>query len=229
MSDRRSNQLGAAAGIVYAIGIFAAAAVTGGVPDFGASDRDIAGYYSDHSTTRFFAGAYLEVLTLLALVFFFGRVWRVLYDAEGDGGWLATTAFGAGVMALAVKLGSGPIAAAAYDRGNKGLSHEVGRAMIETNDLSFVLTWPIDAVFLAAAGAVLVRTRALPSWVGWSALAAAVVLVVGAPLSGREGGPLFLAFTLWVLATSIVLMRGFPQPLPRTSTTTARADQQPVA
>jgi hypothetical protein len=229
VSDRRLSQLGAAAGIVYAIGIFAAAAVTGGVPDFGASDRDIAAYYADHSTTRFFAGAYLEVLTLLALVFFFGRLWRVLRDAEGDGGWLATTAFGAGVISLAVKLGSGPIAAAAYDRGNKGLSHQVGRAMIETNDLSFVLTWPIDAVFLVAAGAVLVRTQVHPAWLGWTALVAAAILAVGAPLSGREGGPLFLAFTFWVLAASIVMLRGSRQTLANTPPTDARADEQPVA
>jgi hypothetical protein len=76
----------------------------------------------------------------------------------------------------------------------------------------FVLTWPIKAAFLAAAGAVLVRTRVLPSLLGWSALAAAAMLVVGAPLSGRAGGPLFLVFVLWVLAASVVLLRVRSRP-----------------
>jgi hypothetical protein len=228
MQDRQIDQLGAAAGIVYAVGIFGAAAVTGGVPDFSASDRDLAAYYSDHSTTRFFAGAYLEVLVLLALMFFLGRLWRLLRDAEGQGGWLATTAFGAGVLSLAVKLGSGPIAAAAYDRGNKGLSHQVGLAMIETNDLSFVLTWPIDAVFLAAVAGVLLRRPVPPSWLGWGALGAAVILVIGAPLSGREGGPLFVVFPLWVLAAGIVLMRESSRSLRNVPSTITRTDQQPV-
>jgi hypothetical protein len=33
------------------------------------------------------------------------------------------------------------------------------------------------------------------------------MLVVGAPLSGRAGGPLFPVFVLWVLAASVVLLR----------------------
>jgi hypothetical protein len=231
VTDRRLDQLGATAGIVYAVGIFAAAGVMGGVPDFSASNRDMSAYYADHSATRFFTGAYMEVLALLALVFFLGRMWRVLYDAEGDRGWLATTAFGAGIVSLGVKLGSGPVAAAAYDRGRSGLDHQVGRAMIETNDMAFVLTWPINAVFLAAAGAVIVRTRVLPRWLGWSGIAAAVTLVVGAPLSGREGGPLFLVFLLWVVAASITLLRrGGTRPLPAAARqTTTLADQRTLA
>jgi hypothetical protein len=58
-----------------------------------------------------------------------------------------------------------------------------------------------------------VRRQVLPSWLGWSALAAAAMLVVGAPLSGRAGGPLFLVFVLWVVAASVVLLRDASRPV----------------
>ena len=38
-------------------------------------------------------------------------------------------------------------------------------------------------------------------------------MLVGAPLSGRAGGPLFLVFVLWVLANSVVLLRDAARPV----------------
>jgi hypothetical protein len=74
----------------------------------------------------------------------------------------------------------------------------------------FVLTWPINAAFLAAAGARANRA-VLPSWLGWSALAAAM-LVVGAPLSGRAGARCSWC-SCYGLAASFVLLRHAARPV----------------
>ena len=75
----------------------------------------------------------------------------------------------------------------------------------------FVLTWPIKAAFLAAAGA---RANAGASLVaGLERAGSGRDAGGGCAAHGRAGGPLFLVFVLWVLSASVVLLRDASRPV----------------
>lgn len=76
----------------------------------------------------------------------------------------------------------------------------------------FVISWSAIAAFLGASGFAALWTRALPPWLGWSALVIGIGLFLAgaAPLTALWFFPYFLFF-VWVLATSVVLLRTEPR------------------
>jgi hypothetical protein len=58
------------------------------------------------------------------------------------------------------------------------------------------------SIFMFAIGAAILRTRALPVWLGWFALLLGVLA-----LAGPLGGIAFMIAPVWTLVTSIVLLR----------------------
>ena len=68
--------------------------LTGETPKPGASANKVAEYL-DRSSGQTWTGIYLELFGLALLVVFAGRMWATLREAEGAGGWIATTGFGA--------------------------------------------------------------------------------------------------------------------------------------
>ena len=75
------------------------------------------------------------------------------------------------------------------------------------NGVSFVLTWAIDAVLLAATAVVVFGTGALPRWLGWSAAVLSPALLVGVAFAHPLAFVPYVLTTLWIVATSIVLNR----------------------
>jgi hypothetical protein len=155
-------------------------------------------------------GILVELLGFAFFLFFLGSLWACLRDAEGAGGWLSATAFGAGLAEFAVKLGSGaPLLAT---RVNKGMDPEITRALIAMNDASFLLTFLPLAVMLSATAVVTIRWGALPRWLGWMAAVTALGLLGGLaggvidPYPGWAALPMLL-YVLWIVATSVVLIR----------------------
>ena len=75
----------------------------------------------------------------------------------------------------------------------------------------FVASWAAIGGFLAASGAAALWSRALPSWLGWSALVIgpALFLTSAVPLQPIWYYPYFL-FYIWVAATSVILLRSAP-------------------
>lgn len=67
-----------------------------------------------------------------------------------------------------------------------------------------MLSWALDAVMLAAAGGVILRTRCLPRWLGWWALVTAPLLLLNVPVA-VDGPPLFLLALIWIVATSVTI------------------------
>lgn len=196
MTDRLLERMGAACGIVYVV------LLIGGDSLGGPASR---------------VAFSLEILGFLFFLFFLGSLWSALRRAEKGSGWLSTTAFGAGLMAVTIKLGSAaPVLAARY-RAPGGLDSQLARSLQDMNNVSFALTFFPLAVLLVAFAIVAIRSGALPGWLGWIAAALAAAFLAGgvvgsANLESEWAGLPMLVFTLWVIATSVVLIRRAGEP-----------------
>lgn len=155
------------------------------------------------------AGLALELVGWAALVMFLGYLYGVLRRAEGDGGWLAPVAFGAGLVMVTIKLGSvGPLVAA-WHRRDDGLSISAAETLSDLGDALFVVSgWATGLLVATAAGSAL-ASRVLPHWLCWFGLVSGVATLVAGTvgiLYPSDYIPLpFLAGLLWVLVTSVVL------------------------
>ena len=192
MSDRLWQRLGAACGIVYVVLLMVAGNIGGPT-----------------STVAIF----LVFLAFTFFLFFLGGLWDTLRRVEGGSGWLSATAFGGGLVAIAVKLvGDAPLLAARY-RAGAGLDPQLARALQDMYDAAFLLHFFPLAVLLAAFAIVAIRSGGLPRWLGWAAAVISVALIAGAAVesanleSDEWAGLPFLLFLLWTLVTSVVLMR----------------------
>jgi len=100
MERRILPRLGAVCGILYVVLILVGDSVTVGLP-----------LVRDSVTV----GLPMELAGMILFVPFLGYLWSVLRQAEGEGGWLSATAFGAGLLSLTIKLGSAAPSLAARD------------------------------------------------------------------------------------------------------------------
>jgi hypothetical protein len=176
-----------------------------GMPSPSASPQEIGAYIHGHApTTLQWAGVYLEVGALLALVVFVVSLWRLLTEADRDG-WLPGIALAGGLLSAALKLGSLPAALAALYRAHD-ITPGVATALIDTNTAAFVLTWATFALMLGAAGIAGLRTGALARWLSWFAIATAVALMASIPAATSEP-PTFMLALIWIIATGVALIR----------------------
>jgi hypothetical protein len=212
MSDRLWLRLGAACGIVYTMLLIVGNEVLGpgdSAPAIFAARPEIAAWVANTPQTGLHRiGGYLELLALLLFVFFLGSLWSVLRRAESDSGWLATVAFAGGLLSIAIKIASLPAALAAFGRAGEGFDPQLIAALIDMNNIAFVLTWATNALLLGATAIVVIRTSALPRWLGWSAALIALGLLVAVTMPAADGAffPMLL-FLLWVPATGVALIR----------------------
>lgn len=164
------------------------------------------------------AGLSLELLGWLALVMFLGYLYRVLARAEGDDGWLAPAAFGAGLIMVSIKLGSVSPLVAGWHRRDGGLSVATAETLNDLGGAAFIVSgWATGLLVAFAAGSALV-SRVLPRWLCWFGVASGVATLVAGTMGilyPRDYLPLpFLAGLLWLLMTSVLLtLRASREPL----------------
>jgi hypothetical protein len=144
----------------------------------------------------------LELIGLLLFIPFLGYLWSVLREAEGPRGWLATTAFGAGLVDVTIKLGSLAPGKAAQNFGDTTATH---KALEDMNSVAFMVTMLPLSMMMAASAIIILRTRVLPRALGWLAALTAPALLVNGMFLDAEFGPAFLLFLLWTLLASVVL------------------------
>jgi hypothetical protein len=176
-----------------------------GMPGPSATTQEIGASIRAHApTTLEWAGVYLEVIALLALVVFVVGLWRMLAEADRDG-WLPGIALSGGLLSAALKIGSLPAACAALYRAHE-ISPGVATALIDANSAAFVLTWATFALMLGAAGIVVLRTGALAAWLGWFAVGTALALMASIPVASSDP-PTFMLALVWIIAAGVVLVR----------------------
>lgn len=180
MYERIMPRLGAASGALFVVLLFG--------PSSSGSDSTVV--------------LVLELIGLLLFIPFLGYLWSILREAEGPGGWLATTAFGAGLVDVTIKFASLGPGWAARDYGDETAIH---KALEDSNSVAFITTMLPLSVLMAAVALISLKTGALPRWLGWLAAVTAPLLLVNGMFLDAEFGPAFLLFLLWTLLASVVL------------------------
>jgi hypothetical protein len=210
MTNRLVPRPAALSGIAAVVLLFLGSGLSGGgSPDVTASRSELSSWLADQRlTTGRYAGVFIELLAILAMIVFAATLASVLRRGEDEHAILSNTAFGAGILSAAIKLASVPAAFAAQWRAKQGFSPELASALVDMNNAAFVLTWAVDAVMLGAAAIVILRSAILPRWLGWFAGATAVISLATVPVAAYVP-PLGILLTfIWFLAVSIVLLRG---------------------
>jgi hypothetical protein len=226
IDDDRWRRVGAGTGIGFVV-LIVVATFFGSPPDFGAPADEVSRYYREdqraiQSSALVFAAA------LALLLWFLGTLHGVLAAAERDGAGLATISFGAGLVAVALLVVSLSLVVGAAFRPEE-TPPELTRTL---DDLSFLVLGPGACslvVLFAATGAAILRTGALPRWLGWLAALVAVLQALGAGAVFEDSGPFaadgvfgyaaFFSFLAWILAASVVMAAGKRTPRTRLSTT----------
>jgi hypothetical protein len=203
------KRFGAATGAIYVlIGLLRGGGDDG--PGFHASRQQIATWIHTNSTITSgrYITAFAELLALLCFLVFVAYLSSVLRSPEGELGFLSTTVLSAGILSVALKIASFPGLVVAYLWAKDGIDPKVIGMLWDMADASMVLTLAADGLLVAAVATVAIPTRALPRWLGWGAVTTALALFTNVVLArGQSFLPAMLLFMLWVLVTSIVLIR----------------------
>ena len=202
MKDRIWDIVGALTGIVFVVLLIISVAFTPGIRDDidsitstpAAEAANVLVDRSDQTNVGSFIG-------LFAFLFFFGFLAYFrsrLQQAEGEGGWLTSLAYGGGLVTAAVTLAFISLDLAMTAVRDYGPDTQVAKALIA---LQWRYVWvfaPPMIAFTLGASLVIVRYAALPRWIGWIGFPVAVTLFV--PWFG------FSVAMAWVLVVSIILL-----------------------
>jgi hypothetical protein len=212
MADPRWERLGAATGIVFVL-LTLLALIIGAGPG---ADEDIVPYFVDNRQ-RELAQTFLAGLASIFFLWFLGSVWSYLRAAEGGSGRLSAVAFAGGIVTMVILLFSLTVNTALADgmaqNADPGTSRAFYALVIQASDLTF---FPLVA-FTGASALVILRTKALPAWLGWLGIVVAVLSLSRGTAFFVEVGPFssagmlenvgIMAFMLWLLLMSILLVR----------------------
>jgi hypothetical protein len=214
MSERQWEQLGAATGIVFVVLLAISAFGTPTPPDLDVAPVRSAQWFKDHQDgirTVTFIGMIAGFLFL----WFLGSLRSFLRIAEGGTGRLSSVAFGGGVATAALAaVGSTCLTVGAL---RPATSPHILQTLADFNFYVLAVGGFTLAAYLAAGSVVILRTRALPIWLGWFGLLAALAqLLTALAIFGDKTGPLnpkdgvlvfvgFVGFLVWTLVTSILI------------------------
>jgi hypothetical protein len=182
-------------------------------PAFDAPAAEIQRYLETRNPGFFSAGAYLEQLGLVALLWFICGVYAALRGDSKQPNWLPTVALASGTaMVGSLLLGAWQLAPF---RISEGLDPQLGRFAFDMANLGFANAWVALGSFAVATGWAILSSRSLPGWLGWWVLAAGIGLVAARAVWTTSVWFLpYALFWLWVIALSVRLLAGKPSSRP---------------
>jgi hypothetical protein len=196
MTDR-NEWLVPLTGVAFIVVGIAAFAIGGEPPEAKEGAQKVVDHYVDNKDSVQI-GALGATLAGALLIFFFGYVRKVLRAAEGENGMLSLVAFvGAAIMATGVAIDS--MIAFALAEGADDIEPVAAQALQALWDNDFLPLALGSVVLLLATGLSIVRHGALPKWLGWVAIALAVISFTPIGFVG------FLGAALWILIVSVML------------------------
>ena len=206
MSARRLIPLTGTVGVVVLVVAFAA----GGSPPTGkASAQKVASFYAGHGTTQTVSGVLLSLGALLFLIFAATFAARVGRAPGAPAGAAALCLAGAVVLVVGLTIYAGlNIALGDVATDVSGAALQALNVLNQEAVFVFLITIGSSA-FLLGAGIAVLTLALLPRWLGWLAIALAIV---GAIPSHVLGGALdhigFLAFAglgIWTVIVGVML------------------------
>jgi hypothetical protein len=214
---RTWEQIGAIAGIVAVVLGIVSLFLPGSPPSVDASLTTIRAYLTDHRTAVL-AAQYIGAISNVLFLLLFGSLWTRIRRAEGQDGPLAPAMLGGGIAttvgALLINL---VIMLEAYDPKR---DDALVQLLWDMGNLAFAILMFPWALFTLATALSALGYGALPRWLGWSGIVVTAALLLGPIGLGKHSGALapgggltFLGFVLgmlWLLATSVVLLRATP-------------------
>jgi hypothetical protein len=196
-------------GLVF-VALFVASIIVGGFDSVGTDDSTlkVIKFWHDNDSQQI-ASALLGALSMVPFLWFLGVLRSTLRVAEGGTGRLSATAYAGGIVLVSFALVDGALQFATADSVG-----DVPATVTQTLSVlysDFFLGFPVGAgTLLLATGLVLLRSRVLPMWLGWFALALGIVSFLG-PI----GFFAFLVFLVWLVIVSVLLyQRGEPAATP---------------
>lgn len=173
----------------------------------GTSASKLARDLAEPATTATWIGAYAELVGCAVFLVF--AVWVC---AKLGGGIWGTIGVAAATAYTAVTLASLGLMDAISYRAGKGIDLGLAKTLVTLNEALYVTTWFLFALFLVAAGVLAVGAgRRI---VGWSAAAIAAFTLAAAPAFDGLGQMSGMLFFVWIVGTSIALVRRAPQRAP---------------
>lgn len=199
MDDSKWERLGALGGLVFVVLDGAVAVLGGEPPASGGSVSEISAYFSEHQAALE-AGLWLFGLASVALIWWFGSLWKRMVRAEGGAPRLAVVSLVGFILAGALSLTSSAVWAATAVR-----IEDVGESAPFLYTLGSVLLAASGfgvATHLLATNVLGARTRTLPSWLVIGGLLSAAAFLVSAVLGATDQGDAsnligFAGFVLW--------------------------------
>jgi hypothetical protein len=159
--------------------------------------QEIVDWYMDNKDSAEI-GAIIGVVAGVFLIFFGAYLRKVLQAAEGENATLPIlVVIGLAIVAVGAAI-DGTILFATAEAADdiEPASVQTLQALWDNDFLPFLLG---TSVFLWAAGISVVRTAALPKWLGWVAILLGVISVTPIGFAAALGG------ALWILVVSILL------------------------
>jgi hypothetical protein len=195
--ERFAALAGVVAVLLWVVGIFVQE--SGDTPGDSATGDEVLAYFSGEEN-RILAGGFIVMLGALFFFIFVGALRARLLAAEGPTGFVTAIAYGAGVVAAySMLMLPAPDMAGALS--NEDLSGDAALAVTSLSDVFFLGAELTGALLLACVGLLVVRTRALPVWMGWISLLFALWMLI--PPIGWAG--LLFGVPLWTVAVSVLL------------------------
>jgi hypothetical protein len=203
-----ANRFVPLSGVIGVVLLIAGFGAAGNAPNAKASVAKITSFYGAHSTAQTVSGVLLSLGAILFLIF------AVTVAGALGGGDLGALCVAGGVLVVA---GLAAFAGLSITLGD--VVDHVGDATIQTlnvleQDAVFVFLITIGTcAFLLGAGIAVLRTRALPRWLGWMALVFALIAAIPSHVLGGTldhiGFLGFIGLAVWTLiAGSILAAKG---------------------
>src|SRR5919109_850799 len=172
------------------------------------STQEVVDFWSDNDGQQI-ASALIGALAMVPFLWFLGVLRSTLRLAEGGTGRLSATAYAGGIVIVGFSLVNSALQFAVADSVGDVPPVVTQSMSVLYND--FFLGFPVGFITLLIATAlVLLRTRALPAWLGWFALVLGI-----AGFLGPIGFFAFLVFLVWAAIVSVLLyQQGEPTRTP---------------
>jgi hypothetical protein len=210
MDDAKWEKYAALGGVAFVVLNVIGAAVCGEPPAPDDSDQKIADWFNDHAG-GIKASQFLGVLSAIALLWWFGSLWRKMTAAEGRHRLSIVAALGLTLSGALFLAANGILSAVAIqiEDGDTGVKifYTLSSVLLSSSGAGVV-------AFLAAVNLLSLRTKMLPQWMTYLGLLSALLFLVATIGSASDSGGFkffgfigWLVWAIWILGVSYELWK----------------------